>query len=222
VIDGSHRLNVGRSRRGFTLAEIVVSAVILTIIAAVAVPSFSGYYSQKRATDTAGTLNSLALSLNNYNNQVGPLGYLQTVLKYPQRLNHLTNKISTTDKQCSGAAYTGTMVTAWLTRGPYSGLNIVSGMGVATPLGWVHDSVIKGTQTGTFGSSQSGWVELHIDSLSDTDVQNLDVLVDNAIDSTTGLIRDSTATATLTSAHLHLVRFLLPAPLNGANSIGCF
>lgn len=218
-----HRHAGIRNRRGFTLAEIVVSAVILSVIAAVAVPSLSGFYNQKRAGDAAAVLNSLGLSLNNYNDQVGPIGFMQTVGKYPQRLNHLVNKISVTDKQCSGAVYTAAQVTAWLTRGPYSGLNIQTGLGVATPFGWVHDSVIKGTKTGAAGSSQSGWVELHLDSISDTDVQNLDLYIDNVIDSTTGLIRDSTATGTVVGSHLHLVRFFLPAPLNATPaSIGCF
>lgn len=210
------------SRPGFTLAEIVVSAVILTVIAAIALPSYAGYNNAKRASDTATILNSLALSLNNYNNQAGPTGYLQTVGKYPQFLHHLTSAITTSDKQCSGAVYTTTQVSNWLKHAPYSGLDIVTSNGVSTPLGWVHDSVIKGTHTGAFGSSQSGWVELHIDSVSTTDVLSLDSLVDNGIDSTQGLIRDSTATNTLTSANLHLIRFLIPAPLNGSNSIGCF
>jgi hypothetical protein len=118
-------------------------------------------------------------------------------------------------------------VAAWRASPPYSSYNIIPLQGVATPLGWIQDTVVKGTQTGANGSSPKGWVELHIDSLSTADVQAIDLAVDDVVDSASGIVRDSTARGTATSLNLHLLRFLIPAPLfrrSGAtdSTTGCF
>lgn len=208
--------------------EIVVVSVILVVVAAVALPNLAGYYNNKRALETVSILTELGRSLNNNNVLNGDFGFLQTVLRYPLRLSHMNVKITTSDRQCSAAVYTAAQVAAWRLSPPYSRLNIQPLKGVATPLGWIQDTVVKGTQTGTFGSSQKGWIELHLDSLSTTDVEMIDLLVDEAIDSTAGVIRDSTARGTATSLNLHLLRFLIAAPAfkrsgAGADSmIGCF
>jgi prepilin-type N-terminal cleavage/methylation domain-containing protein len=218
-----------RDRRGFTLMEVVVVGVILTIIAAIVVPNAAGYYNQKRASDTVAILKSLSVSLNNPNGMAGDYGFLQTVLRYPLRLSHLTLLITTADRQCSGAVYTAAQVAAWRASPAYSSYNILPLQGVATPLGWIQDTVVKGTRNDATepGSSPRGWVELHLDSLSTTDVQAIDLAVDGVVDSTKGIVRDSTARGTATSLNLHLLRFLVPAPLfrrSGAtdSTTGCY
>lgn len=203
-------------RPGFTLAEVVVATIIMAVIAAVAVTSLAGYYNQKRVAETAVILASLGTSLNNNNTAGGGMGFLQIVArKYPRQLNHLTRQILTTDLSCIGAVYTAANATAWATAAPYSGLNIIQGQGVATPLGWVHDSVVKGTA----GAGTAGWVELHIDSLSPDDAQALDILIDNTSNAATGLVR---YVATTGVPSLRLIRYLLPSPVTGGtNQIGC-
>jgi type II secretory pathway pseudopilin PulG len=210
--------------------EIVVVGVILTIVAAIVVPNAAGYYNQKRASDTVVILKSLSLSLNNPNGMAGDYGFLQTVLRYPLRLSHLTLLITVADKQCSTAIYTAAQVAAWRASPAYSSYNILPLQGVATPLGWIQDTVVKGTRNGATepGSSPKGWVELHLDSLSTADVQAIDLAVDGVVDSTAGLVRDSTARGTATALNLHLLRFLVAAPLfrrtAGAtdSTMGCF
>jgi hypothetical protein len=209
--------------------EIVVVGVILTIVAAIVVPNVAGYYNQKRASDTVAILKSLSLSLNNPNGMANDLGFLQTVLRYPSRLSHLTVKILVTDKQCSGVVYTAAQVAAWRASPAYSSYNILPLQGVATPLGWIQDTVVKGTRNDAIepGSSPKGWVELHLDSLSTADVQAIDLAIDDVVDSTKGLVRDSTARGTATALNLHLLRFLVSAPLlrrSGAtdSTMGCF
>ena len=195
--------------------EIVVVGVILTIIVAIVVPNAAGYYNQKRASETVDILKSLSLSLNNPNGMADDYGFLQTVFRYPQRLSHLTLKITVADKQCSGAVYTAAQVAAWRASPAYSSYNILPLKGVATPLGWIQDTVVKGTRNDATepGSAPRGWVELHLDSLSTTDVQAIDLMVDDVVDSTKGLVRDSTARGTVVGLNLHLLRFLVAAPL---------
>jgi prepilin-type N-terminal cleavage/methylation domain-containing protein len=205
-------------RHGFTLAEVVVSAAILGLGAAIAVPMLGGYYDHKRATDTQALLASLSLSLENPNVQAGQLGFLYAVGKYPFRISHLTNKITLNDSSCSKVKYVANDTTAYnvhITNGaimgpPYSGLPIVQNKGLYTPLGWVHDTVVKG--------ATAGWVELHVDSVSADDAQLLDIAVDGSSTPTTGLVQYATSP---TNGSFQLVRYLIPAPVNGTTTKGC-
>jgi len=231
-----------RARRGFTLAEVVVSAVILAIAAAVVIPYLADQNRRKNAEDTRDLLFSLSLSLNNphlcaavlsppcpalpaTSRAIGYQGYMQKVLKYPQQLHQLTTKINiTTERSCNGSLYVAADTILWNPIGaapstiagefpPYSSLPIVSGKGVYTPMGWIHDSVLKST-TGT--PSIAGFVELHIDSLSLDNVQELDEAIDGTGSTgTTGLLRYAA------NGSFQLGRFLITAPVNGATTKGC-
>jgi hypothetical protein len=233
------------ARGGFTLAEVVVSTVILVVAAAVVVPYLAAQNRRKQAEDTRDMLFSLSMSLNTphgcivvlapqcpvaaaQNRTVSYSGLIEKFLaggatvKYPQQLHHLTTKISLTDRSCNGAVYVAKDTIAWNPVGaapgassqwpPYSGLNIVSGKGVLTPMGWVHDSVLKST-TGT--PSIAGWVEVRIDSLSLDDVQELDQVIDGSVNGAAGLLRFAA------NGSFQLARFLIPAPVNGAVTLGC-
>ena len=236
-----------RSRRGFTLAEVIVSLVILAVSAAVIVPYLAAQNRRKNAEDTRDMLFSLAMSLNNPHwcsvldsprcpvalpvsrYAAGYQGFVQSVnTKYPQLLHNLTTKPLTTEKSCNNVVWTtapaaSADTTLWNPSGtapsgnaaqfpPFSGLAIVAGKGVYTPLGWIHDSVLKST-TGT--PSITGFVELHIDSLSLDDVQELDQVIDGSVSGTAGLLRFAT------NGSFQLARFLVTAPLNGATTFGC-
>jgi prepilin-type N-terminal cleavage/methylation domain-containing protein len=228
-----------RSRPGFTLAEVVVSTVILVVAAAVVVPYLAAQNRRKQAEDTRTILFSLTMSLNTphscivaSNGCVGSpaplrtasyLGILQRVnSKYPQQLHHLTTKIPLTERSCNGSLYVAADTVAWNPVGaapggssqwpPYSGVPIVTGNGVLTPMGWVHDSVLNSTNGVT---SIPGWVEVHIDSLSLDDAQELDLAVDGSISPTAGLLRFAA------NGSYQLARFLIPAPVNGGVTLGC-
>lgn len=194
-------------RRGFTLVEVIVAVVVLTAIAAIMIPTFAGQNTKKAADQTASTLQSLSLSLNNANTALGNVGFLQKVKFYPKYLHHLTTQITRTDARCSGTAYVSADTAAWAGGAPYSGLSIDAN-GVATPLGWVHDTVFRSAFT-----PANSYIEVHLDSVSTADVQELDLDIDNSADSTSGYLRYGTATNTLTSQNLHLVRYLIVGPL---------
>jgi prepilin-type N-terminal cleavage/methylation domain-containing protein len=215
-----------RQRRAFTLAEVIVTAAVLVIIAAAALPALAGYYSQQRLSGTRDVLLSLSMSLANHNSAGGERGFLRVVnatRKYPGKLSHLTIPILPTDRQCQTAGgatvYTAadTGIAGWKVGAPYSGLNIIQNKGVQTPLGWVHDSVVKGT----IAAGTTGFIELHIDSVARDDVQNLDALIDDATDSTTGFVRWVNATGLSSASNLRLVRFLVSSPVSGTSQIGC-
>lgn len=209
--------------RGFSLAEVVVTVAVLAIIVAVAAPNLAGYYNQKRITETAGILGSLAQSLNTVAVNSKSRGFLQmdstaATRKYPQKLSHLVVRIGLTDRQCSAAgttAYVAADTIFWNRWGPFSTLNIIPDQGVSTPLGWIRDSVVKGSA----GAGTVGSVELHMDSLARDDARALDLELDDAIDSTAGIIRFVNSPSVST---LRLVRFLLPSPvMTSPTQVGC-
>jgi type IV pilus assembly protein PilE len=72
----THQIVRRRARRsaGFTLLELVTSVSIIAILAAIAVPSYSGYVGQSRAKGASADLVALSLS---YENQ------FQKTLAYP-------------------------------------------------------------------------------------------------------------------------------------------
>ena len=210
-----------RNRPGMTLGEIITAVVIVSAIAAVVTPTVSGYLARNRANAVAAILDSLNSSLNNNNLARGRLGFVNRLTTtaiaaaYPNTLNVLTRALKTSDVRCVGPAtnkFTTTDSLNWLkglsvTPGGtdsslYSDLRITPGVGIATPIGVIRDSVLKGSGT------TAGFAELHIDSVWTIDAENLDLAIDGTADSTTGRIRYSAATGS--PKDLHFVKFLLP------------
>ena len=145
-------------RRGISLIAIVVTVMIIAVLAAVAVPYLRESNDQMAAVRTAQIFRTLELDLNNFPaNKNGVQGFCNWVGICPQQLQQLTRQITIADLACGGAAYKASQVGFWISAAPYSGLPISPGYGVWTPLGVIHDSVIK-VSTGNF--------ELHIDSMS--------------------------------------------------------
>jgi type IV pilus assembly protein PilE len=82
---GRHRPRLARAARGFTLIELVVTMLIIAILAAIAIPSYSSYVRKGRRTDAKSALLDMAsleeryYSVNNvYTNSPANLGYSGT------------------------------------------------------------------------------------------------------------------------------------------------
>jgi type IV pilus assembly protein PilE len=80
-----------QGEQGFTLVELLIAMVIASILAAIAIPSYSSYIQKSRRTDAKSALLNLAsleeryFSTNNtYTNAPGNLGYAAgTVTPFP-------------------------------------------------------------------------------------------------------------------------------------------
>jgi type II secretory pathway pseudopilin PulG len=186
-----------RTRRGFSLIAVTVTIMIVATIAVVAIPYTTPSDHQLAATRTAQILRTLELNLTNSSAFNGSAGFCVQVGVCPKLLTHLTTAITGSDLACTGTAYTvgsNKQTGKWPGDGtatniaPYTALPVSPGRGVWTPLGMIHDTVIKVT---------TAIVELHIDSLLADDASYLDRIVDGTADSAAGLLRyDSTAVNT--------------------------
>lgn len=194
-----------------TLAEIIASVAIMCAVTAVVTPTVSGYLARNRAATVAGILDSVGVALNNNNIARGGIGFVNILTRagrtaaYPQTLDPLVRVLKTTDVKCAGPAsnkFVAADTLASKAGEPYSSIVITPGVGIATPIGVIRDSVLQGSGT------TAGFAELHIDSVRTTDAANLDLAIDGTADSTAGRVRYSAATGNPTD--LHFVKYLLP------------
>ena len=78
-----------RHRKGFTLAEVAIAAVIIAIIAAVTAPSLVNFIDKQRAQTTANTLSAIATGIAAFETAVTTGGGATNT--YPERISYLTN-----------------------------------------------------------------------------------------------------------------------------------
>ena len=109
------RENEGRRRSGFTLAEVLVVITILSILAAMTIPTVQSRINVSRGTAVAKELSSLTGSLQGFRTNVG---------LYPRFLSYLTTMPGAgAETYCSTGAlgtlvtFTPTQTAKW--RGPY-------------------------------------------------------------------------------------------------------
>jgi type II secretory pathway pseudopilin PulG len=205
------------SAAGLTLFEAIAALAIIGLAAAVAVPAMVGHASISDARTVAGIFTSLGYSLNNHNVALGDLGFINTIKagtpKYPARLSQLVVQIrsggATGDHKCGGSNYTGGSAGSdsglWAAATPFSTLLITRTVGLTTPLGTIPDTVVKGS------GNTASLVEIRLDSVQTLDAQNLDMVIDGALDSTSGQLRYVAGAV----AGTHLIKFVLPG------SVGC-
>lgn len=200
------------ARRGLTLIETIVAIAIIGLAAAVTVPALAGHAALENAKATAQVFESLGLSLGNHNVALGNVGFIRTITagtaEYPARLSQLVVQIRsngvTGDHKCDGSNYSGGGGTSdsarWAANAPFSSLLITRGVGVLTPLGTILDTVAKGS------GNTANLVELRLDGVQTSDAENLDMVVDGSLDSTSGQLRYVGGSA----AGTHLVKYVLP------------
>jgi type II secretory pathway pseudopilin PulG len=180
-----------RQLRGFTLLAVLVGVMIVATLAAVALPVVAGASDYKEAQRTALIFRSLDSSLtkptSNANATLGVIGFcVQVNTKCPKRLYSLTSPPKG-ELKCSGSAsFTGGNSTSdsakWIAIAPFSGLPIVKDKGVLTPLGWIHDTLFRRTDT-------PARADLHLDSLTFNQVNYLDLILDGTANASVGRLQ---------------------------------
>jgi prepilin-type N-terminal cleavage/methylation domain-containing protein len=172
------------SNRGFTLVEVVVALFIVLVLAAVALPSLSGYLQQKRIEATVTQLTEVAIAFSTFNNAVGNT--------YPGRLSELSQTLiasnssyaTGTDDSCGGV-FTNGEKNQWDGSGPFVKFFIDRTSGMVTPIGQAADSLTRNPSGGGSGNLIINF----INSVELADAVLLDQTADGANGSAAGYVR---------------------------------
>jgi len=160
----------GRSRRsGFTLPEVLVTVAIVAVLAAVVVPTVTSQLDKGDAPALQSSIGSL---------RTGVTAFVTDVKKFPRRLSHLVNAVSSGDSALGLSTY-GNGANHW--KGPYAAYNLTSG-----------DSLLLGMNLKAFDSLSvvSNQIEVRLTgSTSNAEMQHIDSLIDNGTGASAGSLR---------------------------------
>ena len=172
---------MSNKRRGFTLAEVLVTLSIIAIMAAVLLPALNSQIGKGDAGRVASDLTNI---------QTGAQAFLSDVHRYPGSLTHLTNIIATNQNDLQGNAYPSTLVAKW--KGPYVQKDAVSPSGIGT--------FVTNFTTAT-GSNSISYLTVQLTNVSFQDFARIEDLLDegnsSSTSSTSGLVRWSSTASTL-------------------------
>jgi prepilin-type N-terminal cleavage/methylation domain-containing protein len=100
------RFNAKRS--GFTLPEVLVTIAIVSVLAAIVVPTVTSQIGKGDETQFQTTITNI---------RTGVTAFVSDSRKFPRRISQLFNPITTSDNDLFGNAYPSTATTRW--KGPY-------------------------------------------------------------------------------------------------------
>jgi prepilin-type N-terminal cleavage/methylation domain-containing protein len=143
-----------RRQAAFSLLEVIVGLAVILIIAAVALPTLTGYLDQKNTETAAAQLTTISTALTNFEKAVG---------RNPQRLSQLSNvilKSSALSLDSCGAQYTKAGdITSWEGSGPFVNYNIDRNIGLVTPIGVARDTITRLPFSATAGLKRINFLD---------------------------------------------------------------
>lgn len=157
-------------RSGFALFSVIMMVLVFAVAATIMVTTLSGNNDQYRIENAADVLHRIAAEIDTgRSGTLFPQSFIGQVALYPGKLSHLYTKIvQTTDKACSGTAYTATNVGNW--HGPYHLSQIPATGSVTIAPGFVANDLILKNSTSQLS------IQLPGSSLADA--QALELFVD--------------------------------------------
>ncbi len=170
-----------RKRFGFTLPEVLVTIAIIATLAAVLLPALTGQISKGDATRAAEDLKAVQTAIT---------AFVSDVRRYPGKLEHLTESVSTSDVDALSSTYPEGLVAKW--NGPYLNKQLETNGTLKTTFG----AYIQSSFSDTLVVS-STYLAVRFEPISTGDFAKLDALIDDTANSSTGLLRlNSSSTAT--------------------------
>jgi general secretion pathway protein G len=137
-----------RSKRGFTLVEILIVVIILGILAAIVIPQFTNASNDARTNSVQSTLQSVRSQIELFKIQHGDTPPVAAGM-----WDIMTGKSNTTDTQTVNAAG---VFGPYLQQAPINPLNGASAVGAAasTTVGWVY--TVTGGQYSIYAVNTTG------------------------------------------------------------------
>jgi prepilin-type N-terminal cleavage/methylation domain-containing protein len=181
-------LRRGTKKAGFTLPEVLVTVAIVSVLAAIVVPTVT---SQIGKGDDTQMQTSIA------NVRTGVTAFVSDTRRFPRRVSHLYNAI-TGQNDLFGTAY-GTIATRW--KGPYVSGAMPLGDSLPMGLAFMRDSLVDSNLV----AGTSGFM---IASLSGVTAQaaaaRLDTLIDAGNGSDAGILQWTPAAGAIAQGALKL------------------
>lgn len=176
-----------RARKGFTLAEVAVAALIIAIMAAVSAPSLVSFLDNQRAKTAASTLSDLA---------TGIASFRTSVAVYPLKVSQLTNLIATNQFNSCRTAFSGAQVTNWTNNAPFVTFFVSSTSKLNTPIGTINDSLARTPMT-----ANPGTIAIQMAAVDSADAAELDKVIDGTSTPSTGVLQYTTPGASVTVSY---------------------
>lgn len=176
-----------RSRRGFTLMEVAVAAVIIAMLAAVSAPSLIYFLDKQRAKTTGDLLASVGAGIAAFGNGVKTAAGA-TNTTYPGFISELSTQIvlgsAIFHNSCGVAGtFNANAVSTWATNGPFVTFFIPAG-GLQSPLGLLQDSLVRNPASATAGT-----LGIRLSAIDTADATLLDQVVDGGDGGASGVLR---------------------------------
>lgn len=162
------RLRQARSKRvGFTLPEVLVTVAIVSVLAAIVVPTVTSQISKGDDTRFQSTISNVRLGIT---------AFVTDTRRFPRRVSHLFNPI-TGQNDLNGTAYGAIVAARW--RGPYVSGALTLGDSLPMSNAFLRDSLVDSNLV----SGTSGFV---IASLMGVTTQALAARLDTLVDAGNG------------------------------------
>jgi general secretion pathway protein G len=158
---------------GFTLAEILVALAIIALLTAVIIPTVGGRLRQSQASAIADELTSLTTAIN---------AYRQNVLKYPLKLDLLTNTPTTASQDICGTLMVAANINKW--QGPYLARPITTDTDFPVGDATVNDLLVRNPSSG----AGVGTLQIKMDVVDTVAAVALESQYDGNADFTSGSI----------------------------------
>jgi hypothetical protein len=127
------------------MIEIVVALAILSLMAAITIPSVMHSIDMARVRDAATRLTALRDGI--YDPSAGALAFSQKVGANPGRLSELTTAIVSGNPAVSpnscGGSFSNGQRNNWAANGPFVKYAIDAGVGLGTAMGTIEDDLIR-------------------------------------------------------------------------------
>ena len=169
-------------KKGFTLAEVLVTIAIIAIMAAVLLPALNNQLSKGDTSRISSDLTNL---------QSGVQAFVSDMRHYPKSTDQLVSAIKTTDQDINGTTYNSSDSAAW--KGPYVSRDVLSNTGGRAAIS---------SNFGVTTQSSTKFLSVDISPVSQTQFENLELALDEGTSSSTsttlGQIRYSSGGKVLT------------------------
>jgi prepilin-type N-terminal cleavage/methylation domain-containing protein len=124
-------------RGGFTLPEVLVTIAIVSVLAAIVVPTVTSQIGKGDESRFQSTIGSL---------RTGITAFVSDTRRFPSAVSHLFNPITAVQTDLAGSAYGANTVSRW--RGPYGSGAMALGGTLPMGLAFMQDALVDSVLTG--------------------------------------------------------------------------